>query len=233
MESKRSIIFKIYRKIRSIVKSIQEENRYKKNASYVKSLSDKSNFPRKIIIDCGFNQGIVADRLLRDLPDFSLTGFEIQQDIKEFSHKIKTKYPDRNIDVIYAAISDHDGEISYFEPEKWGKNFKGGTTTVNNKESMSVNYTDPKTAPCIDFSMWLKTNVQDEDFVFIKMDIEGAEYDVIDHLMKTGAIDLIDILAVEWHANKFPEPQKSRYLEIEENIKSYANNSRISVLDWY
>jgi FkbM family methyltransferase len=135
--------------------------------------------------------------------------------------------------VIYSAVSDSDGTIEYFEPEKWGKNYKGGTTTVQNKKSMPVGYGVPKQAPAINFSRWLSENVSTDDFVFVKMDIEGGEYDVIESLFESGAIDLIDIFAIEWHSNKFPEPQRSRYAEIERRLKKYSEGHEISVLDWY
>jgi len=227
------IVEKIRRKIRGLFNSWAEDKIFNENVALIKKLADSENKNSNIIIDCGFNQGLVAAKLLGKLPGFSLVGFEIQQDIKYYAERIKSKYPNRDINVIYSAVSDRNGFIDYFEPEKWGKNYKGGTTTVNNKESMSASYSNPKTAPCIDFAEWLRNSVKDDYFVFIKMDIEGAEYNVVEHLMQTGVIDLVDVLAVEWHAHKFPEQQKIQYIEVEKNIRAYAKNARVSVLDWY
>jgi len=196
-------------------------------------VAEKGRCDRKYIIDCGFNEGIIADKLLQGLEGFTLRGFEIQQDLKQFSGRLKKKHPRRDIDVIYSAISNSNGTIEYYEPQSWGKNYKGGTTVVENKKAMEASYRNPKVAPAIDFSGWLSDNFTNDDFLFVKMDIEGAEYDVIDHLVSTHAIDLIDVLAVEWHADKFEEPQSTRYKEIEEEIKAYANNHNIVVLDWY
>jgi len=36
----------------------------------------------------------------------------------------------------------------------------------------------------------------------LKMDIEGAEFDVLEHLIATQTISLIDTLTIEWHATK-------------------------------
>lgn len=170
---------------------------------------------------------------MNELNEFSLIGFEVQQDIQKFANELKNKYPERNIDVYYSAVSNRDGTLQYFEPTKWGKNYKGGTTIVGSKQSMSVKYNEPKSAPSIDFSKWLFNNVTKDNFIFIKMDIEGAEYDVIENLIDTGAIDLVDILAVEWHAEKFSEPLRSKYLGIEKLIKKYAETNRVHVIDWY
>lgn len=227
------IFSKVRRKIRNILKSFQEERRFRENAIFVKKLSAASPASRKLIIDCGFNQGIVAARLLDELVDFSLIGFEVQQDIQKFAYNLRYRFPGREIKVIYSAIADHDGTIEYFEPKIWGKNYKGGTTTIGNKQSMVVKYDEPLLAPSVNFSKWLQENLSDDYFVFVKMDIEGAEYDVIEHLISTGAIDKIDVLAVEWHAEKFPEPLRTKYLDIEKAIKQYAKGHQLAVLDWY
>ena len=34
------------------------------------------------------------------------------------------------------------------------------------------------------------------------MDIEGAEFEVFDHLLKRGAAELIDTASIEWHTAK-------------------------------
>lgn len=228
-----NIFTRIRRKIRQILKEIEEQRRFKHNVAFVKEMAEKKRYARKYIIDCGFNEGIIADKLLEELEGFSLRGFEIQQDIQQFSERLKKKHAGRDIDVIYSAVSNDDDTIEYFEPESWGKNYKGGTTVVENKKAMGGSYLSPKLAPAVDFAAWLSKNFNHDDFLFVKMDIEGAEYEVIDHLMSTHAIDLIDVLAVEWHANKFEEPQSTKYKKIEENIKTYANNHNVTVLDWY
>lgn len=38
---------------------------------------------------------------------------------------------------------------------------------------------------------------------FAKMDIEGAEFDVLEHLISTGRAGLLDLLLVEWHVSRF------------------------------
>ena len=52
---------------------------------------------------------------------------------------------------------------------------------------------------CIDFSKYLKKTVNENDYVICKMDIEGAEYDVLGKLIDDNSIDLIDKIYIEWH----------------------------------
>ncbi|KGN58713.1 uncharacterized protein LOC101205174 [Cucumis sativus] len=54
-----------------------------------------------------------------------------------------------------------------------------------------------------DFADWLKNTVTEKDFVVMKMDVEGTEFDLIPRLFKTGAICLIDELFLECHYNRW------------------------------
>lgn len=228
-----NILKSIFEILKGLPREINERAIFKSNMNIVAELSRVSNCDDYLIIDCGFNQGHVAANMLRALPSFSLIGFEVQQDIQVYSRTVKDKFPGRSVDVIYSAASTVDGEIRYFEPRNWGKNYKGGTTTLESKSQLNDNYLEPKSAPALDFAKWLSTNIKIGTFVFVKMDIEGAEYDVIDHLLNTGAIDFISVIAVEWHAHKFAEPVRSQYIAIENKLRAYSSLNRVRVLDWY
>ncbi|CAL5335227.1 hypothetical protein CsSME_00017641 [Camellia sinensis var. sinensis] len=54
-----------------------------------------------------------------------------------------------------------------------------------------------------DFANWLKSTVAEKDFVVMKMDVEGTEFDLIPRLFKTGAICLIDEIFLECHYNRW------------------------------
>eukprot|EP01061_Rhynchopus_euleeides_P006761 TRINITY_DN15805_c0_g2_i1.p1 TRINITY_DN15805_c0_g2~~TRINITY_DN15805_c0_g2_i1.p1 ORF type:complete len:383 (+),score=128.74 TRINITY_DN15805_c0_g2_i1:130-1149(+) len=54
-------------------------------------------------------------------------------------------------------------------------------------------------ADAVDFAAHLMETVEPEDFVVVKIDVENAEFRVIDRLFSTGAIDLIDEMFIECH----------------------------------
>merc|ERR1711879_562892 len=51
----------------------------------------------------------------------------------------------------------------------------------------------------VDFVSWLTSHFNQDDYVFVKMDIEGAEFSVLKALMDSGKACLVDILAFECH----------------------------------
>ena len=55
----------------------------------------------------------------------------------------------------------------------------------------------------IDFAEYLKSNFKLEDMVIVKMDVEGAEFQIIPHLIQQEAIRLIDELFVECHYHEW------------------------------
>jgi FkbM family methyltransferase len=50
--------------------------------------------------------------------------------------------------------------------------------------------------PCFDFSAWL-ANL--DEHVILKMDVEGAEYELLERMLADGTDKLIDELVIEWH----------------------------------
>ncbi|CAA2986334.1 Methyltransf_21 domain-containing Methyltransf_11 domain-containing [Olea europaea subsp. europaea] len=54
-----------------------------------------------------------------------------------------------------------------------------------------------------DFAEWLKKSVSERDYVVMKMDVEGTEFDLIPRLFETGAICLIDEIFLECHYNRW------------------------------
>ncbi|EPS62213.1 hypothetical protein M569_12578 [Genlisea aurea] len=66
-----------------------------------------------------------------------------------------------------------------------------------------------------DFAAWLKSTVSERDFVVMKMDVEGTEFDLIPRLFETESICLIDELFLECHYNRWqkccPGQRSSKY----------------------
>jgi FkbM family methyltransferase len=62
----------------------------------------------------------------------------------------------------------------------------------------------------IDFVGWLQRFVQPGNIVICKMDIEGAEYEIMEQLINTGVINKIQHLHIEFHNWLFPAEYELR-----------------------
>ena len=93
----------------------------------------------------------------------------------------------------------------------------------------------------IDFSEFLsviKTTYPDST-IYVKMDIEGAEFQVIDHLIKKGTITFISELYCECHGRfLFPSEQhnnddiKNQIFNIENSLKAKVENCGVRFYFW-
>ena len=74
---------------------------------------------------------------------------------------------------------------------------------------------------------------EEKDHVFVKMDIEGAEYTVLEHLINSTALCRIDELAIEWHGEKGLVVDKTGWKEMEENtLPAAAATCGTSLRNW-
>jgi hypothetical protein len=80
----------------------------------------------------------------------------------------------------------------------------------------------------IDISNWVKTNLSEQDLIVMKLDIEGAEYNVLEKMINDGSIDYINTLFVEWHDYQL----KDKKIETEK-IKSILKEKKIECIDWH
>ena len=62
-----------------------------------------------------------------------------------------------------------------------------------------MDYTRAARVKCLDFSRWLLQNFNCTDHIVVKMDIEGAEYAVLEKMVVDGSIDYVNELFVEFH----------------------------------
>ena len=73
--------------------------------------------------------------------------------------------------------------------------------------------------PSIDFATWLEAEIDSNDNVFVKMDIEGAEFGLFEHLIATDNLSKLSGVAVEWHCSKFGLENEAQYLSRKADIE--------------
>eukprot|EP01031_Cornospumella_fuschlensis_P028732 gene28732-34684_t len=97
------------------------------------------------------------------------------------------------------AVSDRDGTIDLI----WDGLHNGSAGSTTMQESFSA-IGQRHTIPAIDIvSLFHRERIHPDDYVVVKMDIEGAEYNVVRRVLTSHLRRLIDKMAVEWHHNAF------------------------------
>ena len=140
-----------------------------------------------------------------------------------------------------------DLEKLYDEPEGIGmdqfkfplsKHFVSGASTImmQGNES-SLDETDRRLVvrtEAFDVSEWFENNLQEDDYVALKVDIEGAEYEVLKRLIKTGEIDKVDWIAVEWHPEAIACHENGMWLKgcIDGYLSRMQDKEELEISSW-
>lgn len=77
--------------------------------------------------------------------------------------------------------------------------FKSTLSSLGNSLQKSLVWNNKITVPCFDFSLWLKNTVKEKDYVLCKIDIEGAEFEVLKKCIIDNTLKLINEIHIEFH----------------------------------
>jgi FkbM family methyltransferase len=168
---------------------------------------------RRIFIDCGANTCTVLRGFIKRFPNFEFFAFEAQPELAAEGERVIQELPQTKIRYFSKAVWIRDEELSFYLATRWGPNHRGGSTLVtgNINNQSAINYESPIRVEAIDFSSWLGANFGPEDYVIVKMDIEGAEYDVLEKVITDGNLRLLDELIIEFHHQMNDGISKARH----------------------
>ena len=223
-----------------IVYLVYNNNNNRQNLLNIKAFEKLNRTPqRNVFFDLGANVGDSAENFLGFL-DQALNSNDIKKVIPKDKLKekwimyliegnskfdesllnIKKKYSKKHEIIVYngTIVTDYDGEITFFLDQN-NNNQVGSSILENHPDVVAKKI--KQTKPCLDFARLLRQYEQN-DYVVVKMDIEGAEFELLVHLIKENVLGLIDILAIEYH--KYMSPYKSEYALFSKIFKKYNIN---------
>jgi FkbM family methyltransferase len=138
----------------------------------------------------------------------------------------------------HAAVSTYDGTITFNVETPPGEGDTGMGSSIISLDSWDPwkNNTSNRffqrsvTVPCIDLSSFIQQNFSTDDYILIKMDIEGAEYDILERMYASGTLDMVSHLSVEWHSTFFIDqtPIKER----EDKLVTILRQKGIALETW-
>lgn len=174
------------------------------------------NTGKKVFIDMGAHeqQGLSQFKSILNLdPSWDIHCFEPNTLLGS-----NNRHTDLNVTMHNKAIWTHNGEISL---NLYGYDRKSqGSIVVGSAGSEElIDLYDIIKTPCVDTYEFLKT-FNEGDEIYIKMDIEWSEYDVLEYLLDKGWLKNIKKIWVEWHGTHLPYIE-SRRNKIIERLRNY------------
>jgi FkbM family methyltransferase len=164
----------------------------------------------KYFIDLGTYNGKFLEDIVETLPPFDkYIGFEPIHELyieakERFKNNSKVEIKELAADV--SSCKDVKCYIGY--SKKRGKKAGIGSTLLQDKSTGHIREEIFAHINTIDFSKYLFENFKEDDHITLKVNIEGKEYDLLEHLLDTGSMKYIDVCYVEWHVSKFKKNKK-------------------------
>lgn len=198
-----------------------------------------SPYARKILVDCGFNTGLVMENMIGSLKGFEFYGFEVNRDyFGDAAKRLQVRHPNI-LAMNFQAVSDHDGQAQFhIVGARSGPYIAEATTILPPGQMGDIPDSEPShSVDAIDFSRWLReTFVKHSNgqppYVAVKMDIEGAEYDVLEKMVKDGTINYVNDLIVEFHSRRFDEAVKPSILRREHDLRQQISAAHVRLHEW-
>jgi FkbM family methyltransferase len=181
------------------------------HAIFPNSQTSPDQPPRRVYIDCGSNAGHVLGARILQGSESEFYAFEPQPELKNSVDWLRTHpFPQVPLHFFNKAVWIKDGHIDFYLSEP-SPNARAGSTALRGKNSNNIDYLHPITVESIDFSRWIRKTFRRTDYLVVKMDIEGAEYAVLERMVADGTIDYIDELMVEFHWERIATLTKERH----------------------
>lgn len=184
--------------------------------------------PGDLVVDLGANMGVITNLL-------AATGADVlayEPDPFSFA-KLQARFAGQaNVSLINAAVGVGSGTVRLMRGAKFDDNPDGvsvqstildGGRRINAENSIEV--------PLVDFPGLVREKAAERGRIaFVKMDIEGAELEILEVMDRDGLFAHVGCLVAETHEKKFRD-LKGRYLALREGFAQKYPSGRVN-LDW-
>lgn len=198
---------------------------------------------KKIFVDCGthlfqgFCDFVEKYRIDETWECFSFEANPNTFEISQENYKTLTENWKLNIKHFNKAVSNRGGKIKvncskdYMGYVSQGSNILDNPPTYDKQWKNNFYYSQHEYfVDSIDFSKFLFDIATVDDFLVIKMDIEGSEFDVIESMIETNSYKLVSDFYCEFH-ERFFDPEDEYFNKKQYFIKFLSDNG-VKIEEW-
>lgn len=186
--------------------------------------------PGDIVLDCGANVGDVSAPLAE-------TGAEVhafEPDPYAFGKLSKRLESAENVTLYNAAVGSHAGTVQLMRASNFDDNPKGGSVKSTivpggrniNEQADQTHSVEMLSLPDVISDL----TANGGRIAFLKMDIEGAELDLLEKMLEYDLFAQIDLTVAETHERKFRE-LRPRFKALRKAVASKYPITKVN-LDW-
>lgn len=184
--------------------------------------------PGDLAVDCGANMGVVTERLAATGAD--VIAFEPDP----FAFKtLEQKFGNLpNVTLVNAAVGVGSGTVRLMRADNFGDNPEGASVKSTILDGgRRIDAENSVEVPLIDFPSWVQQQIKARgEVAFVKMDIEGAELDILEKMHAEQGFANLRCLVAETHERKFKD-LRERYKALREAVAEGYAPGKVN-LDW-
>tara|TARA_B100000497_G_scaffold36459_1_gene42704 strand:+ start:2820 stop:3407 length:588 start_codon:yes stop_codon:yes gene_type:complete len=182
---------------------------------------DKKNM-KKVFLDLGACTGesvkMFNDKW-SDSSEFEIHSFEaLPNNFKKLSETFGNW---KNITLHQSVVYTADTTVKFHTGTKYSSSIRSDKITGGVRVDKYINVSS------IDIAKFITDNFSKNDYIIMKMDIEGAEYEILPHLLNTNVLqDYVNKLYGEWHLGKLKNLKKEVHDNLVTELKSHGFNMK-------
>lgn len=171
-----------------------------------------TNQKNPTIIDCGSNIGMSVLFFKKMFPDAEILCFEPEEETAGLLKKNVEENKLHGVTIYKAAVSDKEGEIAFYIDKERKGVLAMSTTKQGEEHGVSVKRIK---VPATKLSRYITKQID-----FLKLDVEGAESEVLQELADQKKLAYIKKMVIEYHySKKNPKNKVSTILNILEGTQ--------------
>jgi FkbM family methyltransferase len=184
--------------------------------------------PGDLTLDLGANMGVITERL-------AATGADViayEPDPFAFA-TLQGKFADRrNVTLVNAAVGVGSGTVRLMRADNFAENPAGASVKSTILDGgRRIDAENAVTVPLLDFPGILRDLTRSRgEIAFVKMDIEGAELEILEVMLQGGLFAQVRSLVAETHERKFRD-LRDRYKALRAAVTAEFPGGRVN-LDW-
>ena len=163
---------------------------------------------RKIFIDCGAFDGCSVRKFKsehKDAEEYEIYCFEPNPALAKFHPA------DDKVTFFQKAVWIADGYETFFQvtrDNRFNTSGETGASTLNRMKALwNISFGEHKEnteiiVETIDLGKWITKNFSKDDYIILKLDVEGSEYEILNKMISEGSIEYVNILYAEFHNQK-------------------------------
>jgi len=185
----------------------------------------------KYFLDCGSNLGQGFDYFKKMYGDnYQYTLFE--PNIMCYNELVKKYSSLKNVEILNKAVFT-ENIVKTFRFDKNNVFTPGGSLIEKHNSNVKIDFEEHQ-VQCVDLIEIIESLYENESEIIIKMDVESAEYDILEKLIDKKTIFKVEKMYIEFHSQFMNDDDKKLFVPREQNIENFirVNNINVNFIPW-